>query len=116
MASQWSDSAVAEYVGPFNINKNKWFFVNQDIDLLTNFANNGLLINSIYDNIHKPYAPGMATIVVVDKEKHIRAYFDGNQYVDQSSIIDVIKHIRLEEYQRDAKPRIDNFERRRVKK
>lgn len=114
--SNWNNGAVAEYVKPFNIETDQWFFVNQDSNYLADFAHNGLLINSEYDDNNKPYGPGMASIVIVDKDHHIRGYFDGNQYVDQSSIIDVIKRVRLEEYQKNAKRREDNFERRRTKK
>lgn len=114
--SDWKDSLVMEYVKPFNIDTDQWFWVNQDSNYLANFAHNGLLLNSEYDDNNKPYGPGMASIVIVDKQQHIRGYFDGNQYVDQSSIIDVIKRVRLEEYQKNAKRREDNFERRRDKK
>ncbi|MGB0391592.1 MAG: hypothetical protein ACPGD5_08490, partial [Salibacteraceae bacterium] len=114
--SNWDNKRVKEYVKPFNIEQDQWFFVNQDSNYLANFAHNGLLINSEYDDNKKPFGPGMASIVIVDKEQHIRGYFDGNQYVDQSSIIDVIKRVRLEEYQKNAKRREDNFERRRAKK
>ena len=114
--SVWDDGSVLEYAKPFNIEEDQWFFVNQDSNYIANFAHNGLLINSEYDDNQKPYGPGMASIVIVDKSHHIRGYFDGNQYVDQSSIIDVIKRVRLEEYQQKAKRREDNFERRRDKK
>lgn len=114
--SNWDNAQVKEYVKPFNIDESQWFFVNQDSLYLANFAHNGLLVNSEYDDNNKPYGPGMASIVIVDKEQHIRGYFDGNQYIDQSSIIDVIKRVRLEEYQKNAKRREDNFERRRTKK
>ncbi|MFT4754848.1 MAG: protein SCO1/2 [Salibacteraceae bacterium] len=114
--SNWSNAAVTEYVNPFNIQTDRWFFVNQDSAYLANFVHDGLLINSVYDDNKKSYGPGMASIVIVDKQQHIRGYFDGNQYIDQSSIIDVIKRVRLEEYQKNAKRREDNFERRRTKK
>jgi len=109
----WSSEAVAEYAKPFNIEKDQWFFVTADSNYLENFVHNGLLVNSEYDEIKKPYGPGMATIVIVDKDRHIRGFLDGNQYVDQSTIIDVIKRIRLEEYQKASKKREDYFERRR---
>lgn len=111
--SNWSPEIITEYVKPFNIEKEQWFFVTGDSSYLSEFAHKGLLVNSKYDGIQKPFAPGMATIVIVDKEQHIRGFFDGNQYVDQSSIIDVIKRIRLEEYQKASKRREDQFERRR---
>ena len=114
--SDWDDEQVTEYVKPFNIEEDQWFFVNQDSNYLANFVHNGLLINSKYDDNKKPYGPGMASIVIVDKDHHIRGYFDGNQYIDQSSIIDVVKRVRLEEYQRKSKRREDNFERRRIEK
>lgn len=114
--SDWNNALVKEYAKPFNIEEDQWFFVNQDSNYLADFAHNGLLLNSEYDDNKKPYGPGMASIVIVDKKQHIRGYFDGNQYIDQSSIIDVIKRVRLEEYQQNAKRREDNFERRRDKK
>ena len=114
--SNWDNARVTEYVNPFNIEEDQWFFVNQDSLYLANFAHNGLLLNTSYDDNNKPYGAGMASIVIVDKQQHIRGYFDGNQYIDQSSIIDVIKRVRLEEYQKNAKRREDNFERRRTKK
>ncbi|UTW68154.1 hypothetical protein KFE94_08580 [bacterium SCSIO 12643] len=109
----WGLAEVKEYVKPFNIEEDQWFFVTADSNYLEDFVHNGLLVNSEYDEIQKPYAPGMATIVIVDKNKHIRGFLDGNQYVDQSTIIDVIKRIRLEEYQKASKKREDYFERRR---
>ena len=110
---EWSQEAVKEYAKPFNIEEDQWFFVTADSNYLADFVHKGLLVNSEYDEIKKPYAPGMATIVIVDKGKHIRGFLDGNQYVDQSTIIDVIKRIRLEEYQKASKKREDYFERRR---
>jgi len=111
--SVWSKAAVTEYIRPFNTDKKQWFFVTADSNYLSNFAENGLLINSKYDSVGVAFKPGMATIVIVDKQKHIRGFLDGNQYVDQSAIIDVIKRIRLEEYQKNAKRREDQFERKR---
>jgi len=111
--SVWNDSAVTEYIRPFNTDKKQWFFVTADSNYLANFAINGLLVNSEYDSVGVAFKPGMATIVIVDKDKHIRGFLDGNQYVDQSAIIDVIKRIRLEEYQKNAKRREDQFERKR---
>ena len=111
--SVWGTDMVKNYIEPFNSDDNQWFFVTGDSNYLADFAHNGLLVNTEYDEIQKPYRPGTATIVIVDKEQHIRGYFDGNQYVDQSSIIDVIKRIRLEEYQKASKRREDQFERRR---
>ena len=111
--SNWNSIQVKEYVKPFNIEEDQWFFVTSDSNYLVDFAHNGLLVNSEYDEIQKPFGPGSATIVIVDKDQHIRGYFDGNQYIDQSSIIDVIKRIRLEEYQNNAKRREDQFERKR---
>ncbi len=114
--SDWDNARVAAYVKPFNIEADQWFFVNQDSNYLVDFVHQGLLINSEYDDNKKPYGPGMSSIVIVDKQHHIRGYFDGNQYIDQSSIIDVIKRVRLEEYRQNAKRREDHFERRRDKK
>jgi len=114
--SNWSPDGVTEYVKPFNVEEKQWFFVTADSNYLVDFAHNGLLVNSEYDEIKKPFGPGSATIVIVDKDQHIRGYFDGSQYIDQSSIIDVIKRIRLEEYQNNAKRREDQFERKRDKK
>jgi protein SCO1/2 len=111
--SVWGMKEVEEYSNPFNIEEDQWFFVTADSNYLADFVHNGLLVNSEYDEIKKPYAPGMATIVIVDKGNHIRGFLDGNQYVDQSTIIDVIKRIRLEEYQKASKKREDYFERRR---
>lgn len=111
--SVWDEHALATYLEPFNINEKDWFFVTADSAYLRNFAHNGLLLDTEYDPIGKPYGIGMATIVVVDKQKRIRGYLDGDQYVDQSSIIDVIKRIRLEEYQKASKRREDQFERKR---
>lgn len=111
--SIWDSTDVSEYIKPFNIDYNQWFFVNADSNYLYDFVHNGLLVGSEYDSIGKPYAPGMATIVIVDKQHHIRGILDGNQYIDQSSIIDVIKRIRLEEYQKNSKRREDQFERKR---
>ncbi len=111
--SIWVSNSVTEYAKPFNIEEEHWFFVTADSNYLVDFAHNGLLVNTEYDEIHRPFEPGMSTIVIVDKEHHIRGYFDGTQYVDQSSIIDVIKRIRLEEYQKASKRREDQFERRR---
>ena len=111
--SVWDGAEVAEYIRPFNTNKDQWFFVTADSNYLTRFAEQGLLINSEYDSVGVAFKPGMATIVIVDKDKHIRGFLDGSQYVDQSAIIDVIKRIRLEEYQKNAKRREDQFERKR---
>jgi protein SCO1/2 len=113
--SQFDSSAVAEYIRPFNISPEDWFFVNGDSADLADFAHQGLLVNSEFDSIGVPFKPGMATIVVVDKERHVRGILDGNQYVEQSSIIDVIKLIRLEEYQKNSVRRDDQFERKRGK-
>lgn len=111
--SQWDSAEVSEYIRPFNIDPKQWLFVNSDSSVLSDFALNSLLIGTEYDPIGKQYQPGMSTIVIVDKQQHIRAFFDGSQYVDQSDIIDVIKRIRLEEYQQNAKRREDQFERKR---
>jgi protein SCO1/2 len=111
--SVWSKATVTEYIRPFNTDKKQWYFVNGDSNYLADFAHNGLLINSEYDSVGVAFKPGMATIVIVDKDQHIRGFLDGNQYVDQSAIIDVIKRIRLEEYQKNAKRREDQFERKR---
>jgi len=111
--SVWNEADVTEYIRPFNTDKHQWFFVTADSNYLANFAHQGLLINSEYDSVRVAFKPGMATIVIVDKDKHIRGFLDGNQYVDQSAIIDVVKRIRLEEYQKNAKRREDQFERKR---
>ncbi len=111
--SNWDSATLHEYIRPFNIEKDQWFFVNADSNYLVDFTHNGLLLNSEYDSIGLAYQPGMATVIIVDKDKHIRGFLDGNQYVDQSSIIDVIKRIRLEEYQKNSKRREDQFEKRK---
>lgn len=111
--SVWNSDEVKEYIRPFNTEESQWFFVTADSNYLADFTHNGLLINSEYDSVGVPFKPGMATIVIVDKEKHIRGFLDGNQYVDQSAIIDVIKRIRLEEYQKNSIRREEQFERKR---
>lgn len=111
--SVWNSDDVTEYIRPFNTDKSQWFFVTADSNYLYDFVTNGLLVNSKYDSVGVAFKPGMATIVIVDKNNHIRGFLDGNQYVDQSAIIDVIKRIRLEEYQKNAKRREDQFERKR---
>lgn len=111
--SNWDSAEVAQYMSPFNVPKNSWFFVNKDSLELSNFVAEELLLTTSYDSIGKPYAPGLATIVVVDKQQRIRGILDGGQYVDKASLISVLRAVRLEEYQKNSKKRDEQFERKR---
>lgn len=111
--SQWDSAQIADYIAPFNIDTSNWHFVTADSNKLANFTHNQLLLTTEYDSIQKPYGPGLATIVVVDKQQHIRGILDGGQYVDKASLISVLRAVRLEEYQKNSKKRHEQFERKR---
>lgn len=111
--SNWDSTQVANYISPFNIDTSHWHFVNADSNAMVEFTRNQLLLTTSFDSINKPYGPGLATIVVVDKQQHVRGILDGGQYVDKASLISVLRAIRLEEYQQNSKKRHEQFERKR---
>jgi hypothetical protein len=111
--SQWDSAEVAAYMAPFNVNPNNWHFVTGDSNMRANFVQNDLLSTTEYDSVGVPYGRGLATIVVVDKQQHVRGIIDGGQYVDKATLISVIRAVRLEEYQKNSKKRHEQFERKR---
>jgi protein SCO1/2 len=72
-----SVAALKEYARSFGVNDQKWLFVTGEKSQLYNMARKGYLLNAdegdggTEDFIHTPF------FALVDKERHIRGFYDG---------------------------------------
>jgi protein SCO1/2 len=88
--------ALAAYAAEYGAVKNKWFFLTGDKKIIYDLARYSYFLNALEgdggpdDFIHSE------KIVLVDKEKRIRGYYDGTDYEDINLLIDEIKVLKLE--------------------
>ncbi len=86
-----SVSVLAEYAKFYNADSKKWAFVTGDKKEIYDIARNGYFITALKgdggpdDFIHDE------KLILIDKEKHIRGYYDGTSVNDVSRLLDEIK-------------------------
>lgn len=87
---------LAEYAKKHNAIKGKWFFVTGDKKQLYDMARNSYFITAMEgdggpdDFIHSEQ------LVLIDKDKRIRGFYDGTDYNEVSRLIDEVKVLRWE--------------------
>lgn len=89
--------ALAAYAEMVHANNERWFFVTGNKEDLYKQALYGYLLNASEDIL----APGgflhSEMFVLIDKQRHIRGYYDGTSVKDVNRLIDEIKVLIAEE-------------------
>jgi len=75
-----------------NPNDNVWKIAVLDNKLAKTFAENSLLLDNYFEN------KGSSTFVLVDRNNHIRGYFNGEKYLEVKELEDAIKVLKAEEF------------------
>ena len=92
-----SPSVLRAYAKEHNAIKGKWYFLTGDKKALYDMARNSYFVTAMPgdggadDFIHSEQ------MVLVDKEKRIRGFYDGTDYGEMTKLIDEINVLKKEE-------------------
>jgi len=86
-----TEDSLEEAMRGYGMGSDKWFAVKLPKDMFMNFQREGLLMN-------EEQSGNLSTLVLLDKERHIRGYYDGKQYLEANRLIDAIKAIRFADF------------------
>lgn len=93
---------LADYAARYNANPDKWWFVTGVKDSINKIAQEGYIVSASLGK-----APGdffhSQDLILIDKEKHIRGFYDG---IDAPSVDTLIDEIRLLELEYKHKEKI----------
>jgi len=78
-----------------------WSFATGDKKLLYNIAKNGYLLNTLETTDGTADTVQSEKLVLVDKEKHIRGFYDGSNIKEVNNLLDDIKVLIAEYYIKD---------------
>ncbi len=87
---------LADYAKKHNVVKGKWFFVTGDKKQLYDIARNSYYITAMPgdgtgdDFIHSE------KIVLIDKDRRIRGFYDGTDYLEMTRLIEEVKLLKWE--------------------
>ena len=87
---------LAEYAAKHNAISGKWYFVTGDKKQLYDMARNSYFVTAMEGNGGPDDFIHSEQMVLIDKEKRIRGFYDGTDYNDISRLIDEIKVLRWE--------------------
>jgi len=89
-------AVLSAYAKEYGAVENKWYFLTGDKKQLYDLARNGYFVTAMPgdggpdDFIHSE------KLILVDKEKRIRGYYDGTDYESVNLLLDEIKVLKLE--------------------
>ena len=101
---QDSVEALAEYAKTIHADTKNWFFVTGDKTATYDIAAKGYLIAAAEDINADGGFFHSELLVLVDREKHIRGYYDGTSVVEVDKLIDDIK-VLYAEYEKHNRER-----------
>ena len=99
-----SAQALAEYAKMIHADTKNWFFVTGDRKAIYDIAANGYLVAAAEDINADGGFLHSELMVLVDREKHIRGFYDGTSVVEVDKLIDDIK-LLYAEYEKHNKER-----------
>ena len=96
-----SVSALAEYAKQYQAIQGKWHFVTGNKKQIYDLARNSYFITAMEGNGEPDDFIHSEKIVLVDKEGHIRGFYDGTDPDDTGRLLDELKVLRWEYGHRD---------------
>ena len=87
---------LAEYAIKHNVIKGKWYFVTGDKKQLYDMARNSYFVTAMEGNGGAEDFIHSEQLILIDKDKRIRGFYDGTDYNDVTRLIDEIKVLRWE--------------------
>ena len=80
------------FIQESNPSASLWKICKTENQLAKNFATNSLLIEDYSEN------KGSSFFVIIDRNNHIRGYYNGAEYLEVKEMIDAIKVLKAEEF------------------
>lgn len=87
---------LSEYSKKYRAKQNKWFFVTGDKKQIYDLARNSYFITAMQGNGGADDFIHSEKVVLIDKDKRIRGYYDGTDQSEMSKLIDDIQVLKLE--------------------
>jgi protein SCO1/2 len=92
-----SDSveALAAYAKMMNADNNKWWFLTGQRDSIYDIAREGYLVPAAIGNVENDFFHSQS-LILIDKEKHMRGIYDGLEIAEVDTLIDEVKLLMLQ--------------------